>query len=1025
MNRLFALITAALVGAAPVLLQAQNLIQTPPPVKQISPPVQIWQPPRLVVTAPGEAPIRLEAVHVRGELAGRQAFTEIELTFYNPNRRVLEGELQFPLLAGQNIAGFAMDVNGVLREAVPVDKARGQQVFEDVIRTRIDPGLLEVTQGNNFKLRVYPIPAQGRKRVVLRVTETLNEINGARDKGRIAYRLPAAFGETVDEYRLDVSVQGGGKPQVLRNPLGEINFLSEDGGARWQAHSVQRNYTGKGVVEFSAAVANTPLVSTQRFEGKTYFLADVPVAHREAPRALPDVVGLVWDASGSGATRDHGREFALLDAYFRKMRTGEVRLTFIRNDAEPVRGFRIVEGDWHELKKVLMDAAYDGATNLGAFRAQPGVGEYLLFSDGLSNFGEQPFAATKVPLFAVNAAIKSDPLFLAFAAHRSGGQFIDLVKETSTEAAHKLLNAVTRVDLLDGTGVSQVILQSPFPQNGRIQLAGILDEVNGVVPLRVLQPGAAAQRIDIAVRGNGADSSLPAAAWARMRVSELDGEHNLNRAEIRRLGQRFKLVTRETSLIVLDRVEDYARFEILPPPELRADYERVTANLARSRADERKSHLEKIVARFAEKVKWWDTDFASIDREAERKQKEERVVATGSNLSRAESRALGEVASAKANGPVVYAAPRPSPAAPAVIPPPEVQLTAPRAAAADAVVAAPAAMQRQMVATAGKRDKDATASEPAETIATIQLQKWQPDSAYAKRMREAADADLYRIYLDEKPGYANSVAFYLDAADIFSERRQNALAIRILSNLAEMDLENRHILRVLGYRLLQANAPALAIPVLKRVRELSPEEPQSYRDLGLAYAADNQPQAAIDALNEVVIRPWHDRFPDIELVALAELNAIYATSAATNVTTSRKPLDVSRIDPRLLKNLPLDLRAVLAWDADNTDIDLWVTDPNGEQAYYGHQLTRQGGRMSRDFTGGYGPEEFSLKTAKPGKYRVEARYFGDRRQNVTGPTTLWVRLTTHFGSATQQDQTVTLRLKDRSETVLVGEFEIK
>jgi uncharacterized protein YfaP (DUF2135 family) len=116
---------------------------------------------------------------------------------------------------------------------------------------------------------------------------------------------------------------------------------------------------------------------------------------------------------------------------------------------------------------------------------------------------------------------------------------------------------------------------------------------------------------------------------------------------------------------------------------------------------------------------------------------------------------------------------------------------------------------------------------------------------------------------------------------------------------------------------------------------------------------------------------------------------------------------------------------VLTWDADNTDIDLWVTDPNGDKAYYGNRLTWQGGRMSLDFTGGYGPEEFSVKRAKPGKYKVEAQYYGDRRQSVTGPTTLQVKLTTKFGSSGQKDQSVTMRLKDRSETVFVGEFEVR
>ena len=65
----------------------------------------------------------------------------------------------------------------------------------------------------------------------------------------------------------------------------------------------------------------------------------------------------------------------------------------------------------------------------------------------------------------------------------------------------------------------------------------------------------------------------------------------------------------------------------------------------------------------------------------------------------------------------------------------------------------------------------------------------------------------------------------------------------------------------------------------ERVLELSPEEPQSYRDLGLAYAADHQFQKAVDLLYEVVLRPWHGRFQEIELIALADLNAVAAGAA--------------------------------------------------------------------------------------------------------------------------------------------------
>jgi tetratricopeptide (TPR) repeat protein len=310
-------------------------------------------------------------------------------------------------------------------------------------------------------------------------------------------------------------------------------------------------------------------------------------------------------------------------------------------------------------------------------------------------------------------------------------------------------------------------------------------------------------------------------------------------------------------------------------------------------------------------------------------------------------------------------------------------------------------------------------AEPGERIG-FALKRWTADAPYISRMQSADAASLYRIYLDEKPAYTNSSAFFLDAADMLLDKGQRELALRVLSNLAEMDLENRHVLRILGYRLLQAGAPELAIPVFEKVKLLAEEEPQSFRDLGLAYAAAKQYQAAVDNLNEVVVRPWDWRFAEIGLIALAEMNDIVVKAKEAGVQ-----VDTSRIDPRLLKNLPLDLRVVLTWDADNSDMDLWVTDPNGEKCYYGNRFTYLGGRMSRDFTGGYGPEEFSLRKAKPGKYKIEANFFGSTQQIVAGATTLQVKVSSDFGLPQAKDQLVTLRLNGRGNTVFVGEFEVK
>jgi hypothetical protein len=296
------------------------------------------------------------------------------------------------------------------------------------------------------------------------------------------------------------------------------------------------------------------------------------------------------------------------------------------------------------------------------------------------------------------------------------------------------------------------------------------------------------------------------------------------------------------------------------------------------------------------------------------------------------------------------------------------------------------------------------------------LQPWSPDSGYLERLGRASIADAYSIYLEERGDHRRDAGFYLDVAEFFFDASEPALALRVLSNLAELQLEDAPLLRVLGQRLMQASQPALALPVFERVLRIRGEEPQSRRDLALACAAMGQCQRAIDLLWDVVSTPWHDRFPDIELIALGELNAIVATCGET--------LDLSRVDPRLRRNLDVGLRVALTWDSDNCDIDLWVDDPDGERAIYNHPLTHQGGLMSRDFTGGYGPEEFLLRTPKPGKYTVRINAYADQRNAALGPVTAQVRLITGFGTPEQKEERVTLRLMRTEETLTAGAIEI-
>lgn len=961
----------------PGVLAAALALLSPLAVAQPSQHQQLPEPvPRLVVRD-ARLPVRLESVKLHAEVIGHAVQTRVELVFRNPNDRVLEGELQFPLREGQLVTGFALDINGELRPAVPVDKAKGQQVFEDVIRARVDPALLEVTQGNHYKLRVYPLPPQGTRRVVLQLAQTLTR--GAR------LELPLKFADSVPQLSVEVRVADADASTLVATAPGlpPHAFTRSQHANGWAQLSLQQtDFAGASGLSISLPTRSEPLVATQVAGAQTYFYAEVPVPLRTAPRTAPKRIVLLWDASGSGAGRDHGREFALLNAYLRSLRNVEVSLRVGRDVAEPLQRFSIKDGRWDELRRVLDGLAYDGASNLPALVDTQGHDLALLFSDGLSNWGPVGVAApSSVPLYAVSAASSVDAARLRQLAERSGGEWLDLSATSTADATRALQTRKARLLRLHSNTARRLVAASPYAHAGHLVLAGVMSEARAELTLEFEMPNGRIERQQLTVTPRGSATQV-VQQWARLRVAELAAEPDENRGEIRRIGKAFGLITRETSLIVLDAVADYARFEIEPPASLRGEYERQLAQQGQRNKLAQASHLDRVLVRFNEQVAWWEKAFPKD---------ELRISQAQDKLS------ANRVAPAAVGRQEMASRPPPAPAA--------VPMLAERA--------------RESSDAAPRKAKGA-GNDTGPAPATIHLTPWAPDTPYARRLRAAPPEAVYQRYLDERPDFVNSTAFFLDAADVLFAKGRPELALRVLSNLAEMELENRHILRVLGYRLLQAQQPALAIPVLRSVQRLSPNEPQSYRDLGLAHNDAGQWQDSADQLWQVVSRPWDGRFPDIDMTALAELNMVIERAARAGT-----PLHTEAYDQRLLRHLPLDLRITLAWDADNTDIDLWVTDPNGEKAYYGHRLSYQGGRVSRDVTGGYGPEEFALKQALPGKYTVQAQFYGHRQQVVAPATTLMMRLTTGFGRADQKDELVTLRLAGQSEMVTVGSFEVR
>ncbi|HQL48353.1 MAG TPA: VIT domain-containing protein, partial [Holophaga sp.] len=763
-------------------------------------------------------PARIHDLAITVTVVGHVATTTWDLTVFNPQDRVLEGELVFPLGEGQTVSRFALDVNGRLREGVVVEKAKGRIAFEETVRRGIDPGLLEKTAGNSFRARVYPIPARGYKRVVLAYEQELQDADG----DHLRYRLPLAFTDRVATFRLRMEVLDQPEsPTITAKP--SATFAFKQARRAWIAEETLRDVAPDAPLEVVIPRSEgSAQAFVERRNGETYaFVMVHPRAIREA-KVLPKRLLVLWDASASARSRDRKREIQLLEGYLRRLGPCTLRLAVFRNTAEPLKTFAMPQ-DAAALRAHLEALPLDGATRLEALDlASEPADETLLFSDGLATLGGGEPRLPAAPLLALSSAQAADHGRLRALSEGRGGELLNLQRLSDAEAAQALTTrplAFLRATYPEGS-LSEVHPSQGQAVRGPFGLAARLIAERTKVTLHFGFGTTVrfTQVIDLDAAQAAVEAPV-ARLWAQKKLAALELDRARNAQAITALGQAHGLVTEGTSLIVLDDVADYVRHRIVPPEDLRAEYDRRVAEEKDRKTRDAQDHLEALVTAFTERKQWWDTVFKAPK---------------GKFREAKELRAPG-VAGAGVAGNISLVEDAPPPP-----PPPPVPM--------DLAVEARVQLDRPITTQPSDRPQDPFGPGPA---ATITLKPWDPETPYLKELKAAPKAERYGRYLALREAHGGTPGFYLDVSDFFRGAGEEELALRILTNLAELKLEDAALLRVLGHRLRQLGHHRLAVQAFEEVLRLREEEPQSRRDVALACQAEGQLQRALDLLWEV------------------------------------------------------------------------------------------------------------------------------------------------------------------------------
>ncbi|MFY0631192.1 MAG: carboxypeptidase-like regulatory domain-containing protein [Flavobacteriaceae bacterium] len=1076
--------------------------------------------------------LKLKSLDINIKVVGNSAITIYDMKFYNELDRILEGELVFPLGQNQSVSGFAMDVNGKLRESVVVEKELARVAYETTVRQNIDPGLLEKTSGNNYKARVYPILPKKGKNIVLTYEETLFATSG-----NLIYELPLGIQERIDNVTINIEVFGAN--QNIKIDSKEFSSFSKKKTQGGISFSVSKD----NVSPKSPITIHIPKVYDKEkvLVFRDYFYVHTFLQPKSREKKKPKRVTVLWDASYSLKDRNVKKELKLLGEYMTYL--GNVTVDFITfsDDVVLQKKIKIDQGDWSELEKQILSIKYDGGTNFNQLsKVNIKADEILLFSDGMDNLGGMS-SIKDIPVYAINSTTSSNHFSLENLAIQSAGAYINLVRLSVNQGKELLFNETFQfLGIKKNDALKEVYPKSIVNVLNDFVIAGRFSKETSI-ELEFGYGGKVTETKTVDIN-NSANNALVRRLWAKQKLNYLNFEKENNKKEIIQLAKQYKLITDYTSLLILDRIEDYVRYEIEPPLELRQRYKQLLKAkkkrelLAQKRLERSK---QEIFDSYKNIRKWYDKDFkvkkktkitysaindtiAGIIKGFVKDQSNSglpgvNIVIKGT-MSGAETDLDGKYEIEANLGDVLvfsnlgYVTKEVRVGLNSVI---NVALEEDGTTLDEVVVtmdadanrimnfSAPAVVNNNriyalkgfvsglsttrdfmdviknnetdtifnstpifvidakiasykefkkltsdkidgiqvykpkdamkvygekgrkglvVIVTKKGREKNAKAIEAFEKMIKekVELKAWNPKDSYIDILKKETNvASAYKKYIEIRKQYANIPMFYVDVADFFHQKKATQLATRILTNLIEIDIDNYELIKVLAYKLEDFKQYDLAVKVYQKILELRPEDVQSYRDLALAYEYAGEYQKSFNLLykiynSELLEKDIGRRFKGVEQICFVEISRL--------VSKYGHKLSLTKNQKSFFKKIPVDVRVVIDWNHNDTDIDLWVIDPRREKASYKNKKTRIGGRMSDDMTDGFGPEEFLLKKAIKGEYLIKVNYYSDNIQKISGPAILKVNLFKNYGRSNETRETFVLRLDKKSDKIEVGKL---
>jgi len=296
-GRVLALVTLVIAAVGLVADQALACVIVPEPIPITRP----WPRP---TPRPVEQQFETRSHNAEITINGPVAKVSVNAVFYNPNPFIMEGTYLFPLPGDAAVDNFEMNIDGkmVKGELLDADKARG--IYEDIVRRRKDPGLLEWVGTKMLKCRVFPMNPNSETKVRLDYSLALKAEGGLVE---FSYPLRSAkpLAGKINTVAIKVKVEQKDGIKTLYSPSHQVDVIRKgenEASLGFEETNVVPERDFKLYFSVSKKDVGVSVITHKPAAEDGYFLLSVAPNVEEKPEeAQPKSIVFALDTSGSMA----------------------------------------------------------------------------------------------------------------------------------------------------------------------------------------------------------------------------------------------------------------------------------------------------------------------------------------------------------------------------------------------------------------------------------------------------------------------------------------------------------------------------------------------------------------------------------------------------------------------------------------------------------------------------------------------------------------------------------------------------